>query len=442
MSFKIYLLPYTYGKDYNRDLFITTFPDSMIATALQDPEADEVDIPNRVVTPYVLNYLSSILVGDIPEIPVENMNNASRYLLIPLLNIVSDPNYAKLRKDFPTLNIDDPVQLNEHYQDILMFALQHNYTSLINYIFEHTDVNTHQNDNFRALFVSVYMNNVPVTVKLLQYTTDPTDVIDTDEFNELTQWETGIGSITFEAQDYLENELCEIAIPEASALGNANDVLALLVADPAFKDADWNTVLVICTYSYNLVGIDLTRDLADQPVTSNIILDNHEFEGNWKVFAHLLNLPPAEMNPEEVLSIGIRTLRFPLIRAGLRAISDEEALQIIKEHLHGISLEAFQEILQLEQNNKQFIQDLYNLVKAEAVYDFLIYFMNLNIIPIDTIWNDILPNIKYEDFPMVGNEVHYDTEEWKRIIDRAVQFGREDLAHLIQEHIGVSELYV
>ena len=81
-SFKIYLLSYTYGKDFNRDQFTTMFPESMITVALTDPDEKEVGISERVVTPYILDYLSNLLAGGIPEVPKDPliMKSASRYL--------------------------------------------------------------------------------------------------------------------------------------------------------------------------------------------------------------------------------------------------------------------------------------------------------------------------------------------------------------------------
>lgn len=287
MDFTIYLLPYTYGKTFNRDDFITLFPDSMIATALTDPEATEIDIPNRVVTPYVLNYLVNVVNGGIPEVSYIfpsgllegegslNMIDASRYLLIPLLNVISDSNYSLLMKQYPDLNIADPVQLYQLYLNILRFGLLHGYTSLISYLFDHVDISKRLQDNFEALFVSAYMNNVSVTLKLLQYTIDPAQRIDKDHFRGLVNYDPTKGGGHF-----IEQRLDGVDIADASALGNANDILALLVSNPQFKDIEWNIVLDICAYDNNLGGIDLIRKLISPDDIIGLIYDKALVD-NW-----------------------------------------------------------------------------------------------------------------------------------------------------------------
>lgn len=94
-------------------------------------------------------------------------------------------------------------------------------------------------------------------------------------------------------------------------------------------------------------------------------------------------------------------------------------------------------IIDFKDQDPTFIRGLYNLVKSNEVYSSLIYF--LDNIPEDTIWDDILPNIKYEDFSLVLDHVAYDIDQWMEFLNKASLDYRDDLANLIREHSGIKE---
>ncbi len=72
---------------FNKDWFTSLFPDSLISRALQDPEANDIDITDSSVKPDILNYLHTMyLEGKIPDGTPDRKDliDADRYLNIDI----------------------------------------------------------------------------------------------------------------------------------------------------------------------------------------------------------------------------------------------------------------------------------------------------------------------------------------------------------------------
>lgn len=390
-EFTIYLLSYAYSKQYDRRVFTDRFPDSMITTALTNPEDNEVDIKERVVTPYVLDYISRILSsGAVPKVPTEDMTQASRYLLIPFLGLVSDPRYVMFRQMYPEYNLFLVVHLDLHYQNILLFALLHQWSALLNYLWERGDVSNdyHLYENMAGLFIAAYMNNVSAVNVLIKHVRDPTGNIDINILRRLLGREG-------KSNEALWNAITasNLNIVGVSSIGRADDVLALLIANPEFKDNQWTIPLEIAVLNKDIKAIDLLRPFVDPGIRQSIIEDE-KFNGNWEVIGHLILDPKVPITPGNVFAYALETDTLWIIPGVMRVLPDTESLQIIRDH-SSLSREALQEIIDIKQNDQEFLEQLYDIVLESEDYQGLLEFVDL--IGRYQVFKDIIPHIEEDD---------------------------------------------
>ena len=135
MDFSIRLLTYDNQRwEFQRSKFIQLWPECMISLALQDLEATTIDIEQLSVTPYVMNYLTEIYNNNKLPIPDVDMTSASLYLLIPILEAVSNPFYEGLLQLYPRTNLMKQSTFIANYEFIMAFALRYSYTSLRDYL--------------------------------------------------------------------------------------------------------------------------------------------------------------------------------------------------------------------------------------------------------------------------------------------------------------------
>lgn len=166
MSITINLPAYDIQSTYDRNKFLKFFPDSMISAAFQDPEETHIDLTSKIMTPYVLEYLQTMLetVDAFPP-PKTDLTEAGRYLLISVLEIVSRPEYIKFQAKYPNINLLDSRSLQDNYSSILVYSLLYNYPLLRTYLW--TIIDKDGQDNYDGLYVSAYMNNVSVFKELM-----------------------------------------------------------------------------------------------------------------------------------------------------------------------------------------------------------------------------------------------------------------------------------
>lgn len=161
---------------FSREQFISMFPYSPVSLALQDTEADEVELIHSEVTPYILNYLSNTINCNILPIPEYNMTSASRYLLIPILGIVSSPLYPSFRETFPDVNLFTFPFNDPQYDQLLTYAIKNNWSELVDYLRDYTEINHWSNIGSIA---SAYYDRLNLFLKFI-----PRDIYSSYIMNE------------------------------------------------------------------------------------------------------------------------------------------------------------------------------------------------------------------------------------------------------------------
>lgn len=120
------------GKSYtfNKDKFRLMFPESLIDLALQDLDARTIDITHPIVTPYVMEYISLLMSDVIPPIPTEDLTLASRYLGIPILNLVSQKIYQNFTNLWYIINLNSRLDCNKYYRQIMTYGIRNDWIDL------------------------------------------------------------------------------------------------------------------------------------------------------------------------------------------------------------------------------------------------------------------------------------------------------------------------
>lgn len=424
-QFTVRLSRYSHTETYDRKVFTIMFPESMITAALTDPEETEIDINEPIVTPYVLSYLNDVTQGFIPEVPSIDMTQASRYLLIPLLGVISDPMYAQFRMKYPELNLAESEELNGHYGPILEYSLRYRYPMLLQYLWEEEDIAKHQPENLNGLYIAAYMNNLPAFRRLVGNVQDPTQSMDLSPFDTLTGFDRELLPWTVPIR---------MNVAEAAVYGRSNEVLAYITSLPQFKDEQWSIALDNLAISNNLVGIDLVVPLVPRDEI-DIMLDEPDPGWTWEVVGHLLPMEGKDITPENALDVLIRS-DWIISLGVLSALPDDVALGVIGKAIEegAVSLQVLQDIIFLKIEDPDFIKGLYEAAKNHGDFRELLTFRDHvpNIIDPNQIWTDILTGISLEDAAdlydyIAGLDIPTMLEHAKRV-------GRQDLVDWIMAH--------
>lgn len=125
------------------------FPDSFLALALQDLEANEIIITNPAVNPTAVSILYIILEQDAEFTPYlselrttlsnpmisRKLAEASRYLLVDELALFSNSNFLTLIEEYSYPNLVDMTYVQKEYMDIMDRSIELGLTEYIRYIF-------------------------------------------------------------------------------------------------------------------------------------------------------------------------------------------------------------------------------------------------------------------------------------------------------------------
>src|SRR5579885_3882315 len=86
----------------SRDVIQSFLPRSLFAEALDlDPNATQIDIPNPLVTPEVMQVIVDYFEGKEPTKHVPALAEASKYLNIPWLLYYAEPLYDQIQPPLP-----------------------------------------------------------------------------------------------------------------------------------------------------------------------------------------------------------------------------------------------------------------------------------------------------------------------------------------------------
>lgn len=135
--------------EFSKSEFISMFPESMISTALLDPDVEHIDISSPVVTPSILDLLTYIIREKKISSIDEPLDKAHRYLLIDILGFISK--YKDFLSQFNIL--DSTTYTLEHFITIL----KNGYNDLFVYMIERY---SKENDNFFLALATLYGRDI------------------------------------------------------------------------------------------------------------------------------------------------------------------------------------------------------------------------------------------------------------------------------------------
>lgn len=149
----MYLSKYNYRVKYDSSEFALVFPESLITAALQSNE-EEIPLDNPLVTPATLDVLSQILeTKKYTYISDPLMKKRLDYLGIDVPEMVYDPKYVEFTRAFPDVEWDHidsnypdgdiKYVIFGMYSDILDYVIKHEYWTLAQHLFNHTNPQLH-----------------------------------------------------------------------------------------------------------------------------------------------------------------------------------------------------------------------------------------------------------------------------------------------------------
>lgn len=334
MSIVINLPVYDTQYKFNRAQFLSLFPDSMISTAFQDPDETSIDLTHHTMTPDILEYLHNTVKSNmlLPIKDNQNFQEVGRYLLIPILEVISQSEYTQFHETYPKINLLEKQSLRDNYSTILVYALLHNYSSLLHYLWN--EIGSVGHDNYDALFVSAYKNNMHVMTTLLK------DVNLFDYKSIKYKYFRDLVHLPYNPalDTYLANK--HLSVSEVCMLGNANDTLRLIYDYDVDKD---NMALVIATINKNMEGIKILYPVS--PTQAHYDALDHSGT-NLQLNGLLMGIND-DFSVEHIYETAwISTLPHVATRF-IPDVSCDVAIKHITENLHILSTISLQRILRM-----------------------------------------------------------------------------------------------
>lgn len=227
---------------WNRKLFTTLFPDSIITIATT--EADTVDITSPDVTPQALDLLDNFLTGpaDIIEVSpddVLSLTTTDRYLNLALFRILVDPNYPDLTKVIDPITLTRPAMMNRLYPHIILpFGSDHQFATLFAYVWTFVPA-TYPEEDGLALAQQVIYGDLNL-VRQLMTRTDPSTAA--PYYTNRDQIHTWMEEIDSKREESFNDGVTSVPIDETNnvllyAIAMENSpMIQLLATDPRVKD--------------------------------------------------------------------------------------------------------------------------------------------------------------------------------------------------------------
>ena len=145
----IYSIPYDYSIKIPQD---KAYIIPLVQNALDlDSIATVIPIPNKVVTPELLDLVNELIITlSIPTTVLKYLNNSTikdgiKYLGIEVLHVVFNCKYNIFVKKFPLVNLLDKSTFHdkETYKSLLRFSIDYNVPFLLNYILDYIPSGTY-----------------------------------------------------------------------------------------------------------------------------------------------------------------------------------------------------------------------------------------------------------------------------------------------------------
>ena len=188
MNVTLHSEPYDYSITVPRQAILKFIPDSVLGRALSgDPSVDIINIPNKVVTPEVMDMLQNILVnGKLPSIYIsppsqEDYINSANYLGIDALGLLVDPNWPNFAKSYPSINFLNPsiIRSKTFYQRMMSYALYTPDPFMLTYILNTVPPYTFLDVDDEAVRFAILSKNQPLSEILIKRIPPPyNNVID------------------------------------------------------------------------------------------------------------------------------------------------------------------------------------------------------------------------------------------------------------------------
>lgn len=138
---------------FRKSQILRKYPQSLLATTLeQDPTATEIELTQPFITPTIIETVGEIIdIGGVPCLTVEEVTNndfqqASRYLAMPILNIIGTQGYVAFQNEFVCtskgipLNILDPKMTLSVFRDVIIFCFTNEANEVGEYLARNTKV--------------------------------------------------------------------------------------------------------------------------------------------------------------------------------------------------------------------------------------------------------------------------------------------------------------
>ena len=193
---------------FPRSKYISIYPESLIGLALQDPEADIIDIAQLSVRPEAISFLYFMVVyREIPYVPSWiDMASAGRYLLIQEMLLVQGQAYNEI----DVVNILNIKDLAEGYDNVFLTAYEYNDLILMDYLFEKIspDNDTLRIDSENICIIS-FDGNLPIFTRLLNRGVDiKTAYQNPDRIMFYTKTNKRNRFVNFDSKSYQSGEIC------------------------------------------------------------------------------------------------------------------------------------------------------------------------------------------------------------------------------------------
>src|SRR5437868_10775280 len=132
MAVIINLQPWHQTFYLSRDVIQQYLPGSLFAEALEgDPNATQIDIPNPLVTPEVMQVIIDYFQRKEPPKHIPALVEASKYLNIPWLLYYAEPLYDQIKQPLPGQTWDTVANWG-----VFLRAVKQNQIYLVNYLLD------------------------------------------------------------------------------------------------------------------------------------------------------------------------------------------------------------------------------------------------------------------------------------------------------------------
>lgn len=266
-DFTVTLVPYEQSWSFNREKFISFFPDSVLTPLLNNN--DVINLTHSDVVPEALDLLHEFTngQGDITTIlNPDKVTIAGHYLNIDLLTIIAHPGFPAFNDEYHPLMLVQTHRLWKHYRDFLIFAMSHRSEPLARYILTHFPPSELTAPIDKYLFFQVIVKQSVMLARLLLPRVDPmtvasdysredfADLDNDDRHDEISDYFSAGDVVEFDGEEnrdyYRMVDLLSRAgygHPLLLALTHDYEIARMLMNDPRVNDEKGEILTALVT---------------------------------------------------------------------------------------------------------------------------------------------------------------------------------------------------